>query len=151
MVTRDRLQQLWSARITRVYSTGYAGTRGIFGGRTELFEVSGIGIKFVPNHTGVLGRVLRPYRTLMKILLQGSYRANAPGILGYGLNTLPNTPFGRIHTSGKYVPGISCKHAPVIPAPLILSDDTLVTPAPLIPAGAALVILAPVIPGNVGP
>ena len=47
-------------------------TRGIFGGCTELTglsgseltEVSDSGIKFVPNHTGVFGRVLRLYQTL---------------------------------------------------------------------------------------
>ena len=33
-------------------------------GRTELTEVWGTGIDFVPNLTGVFGRVLRAYRTL---------------------------------------------------------------------------------------
>ena len=47
----------------RVYHTG---TRGMFGGRTEVAEVSGTGIEFVPNLTGVFGRVLRPYPTLSK-------------------------------------------------------------------------------------
>ena len=51
--------------INRVCSVRYTGTR-FFCGRTEITEVSGTGIKFVPNHTGVFGRVLRPYRTLPK-------------------------------------------------------------------------------------
>ena len=33
----------------RVRSLGHTGTRGIFGGRTELIEVAGIGIEVVPN------------------------------------------------------------------------------------------------------
>ena len=69
----------------RVHHTS---TRGIIDERTELTEVSGIGIEvvpnlpkcrapvssayrtlpdeFVPNLTGVSGRVLRPYRTLLR-------------------------------------------------------------------------------------
>ena len=70
------------------YSVGYVDTQGIYGGctevtevsgtgmevvpnsrtvgyrYTELTEVSGTGIKFVPNLTGVFGNVLRRYRTL---------------------------------------------------------------------------------------
>ena len=33
-------------------------------GRTELTEVAGTGIELVPNLTGVIGRVLRPFLTL---------------------------------------------------------------------------------------
>ena len=40
-----------------------SGSCGIFGGSTELIEVSGSGVEFAPNHTEVFGRVLRPYRT----------------------------------------------------------------------------------------
>ena len=58
-------------------------TRGIFGARTELTDVSGTGIEFVPNLTGVFGRVLRPCRTLPKTTAQGIYRANTPGIRWY--------------------------------------------------------------------
>ena len=47
-------------------SVGYTGTRGIFGGRTGLTEVSRTGIEFVPNLTGVFGWVFRPYLTLPK-------------------------------------------------------------------------------------
>ena len=39
-------------------------TGGIFGGRTELPEVMGTGIEFVPNFTGVFGRVLRAVPSL---------------------------------------------------------------------------------------
>ena len=39
-------------------------TGGIFGGRTELPEVMGTGIEFVPNFTGVFGRVLRAVTNL---------------------------------------------------------------------------------------
>ena len=68
--------QGWARSVSYI---GYIGTWGIFGGRTELTEVSGTGIEVVqilpaagcvyryrihiPNHTGVFGRVLRPYRT----------------------------------------------------------------------------------------
>ena len=41
---------------------GEASNTGIWG-CTELTEVSDAGIEFVPNHTGVFGRVLRPCRT----------------------------------------------------------------------------------------
>ena len=34
--------------------------RGGVGGVTERTDVSGAGIEFVPNLTGVLGKVLRP-------------------------------------------------------------------------------------------
>ena len=37
---------------------------GIFGGRTELAEVSGIGFEVLPRLTGVFGRVLQPCRTI---------------------------------------------------------------------------------------
>ena len=48
-------------------SLGYFGTRVILVGVPNLLtEVSDTGIKLVPNDTGVLGRVLRPYRTLPK-------------------------------------------------------------------------------------
>ena len=42
--------------LSTVYSTSTGGT---LGGCTEPTEVSGTGIEFVPNHTGVFGRVLR--------------------------------------------------------------------------------------------
>ena len=62
------LSEVWKRlrKFARVCSVGYTSTRGIFGGRTEATEVSGTGIEFVPNLTGVFGRVLRPYRTLPK-------------------------------------------------------------------------------------
>ena len=52
-------------------------TRGVFGGCTEVTEVSSTGIEFVPNLTKVFRRVLRPYRTLTKNsvgYLPGKYR-----------------------------------------------------------------------------
>ena len=60
---RDASPSLLVLLRTRVFSVGYTDTRGIFGGRTELSEVSGTGMEFVQNHTGVFGRVFRPYRT----------------------------------------------------------------------------------------
>ena len=54
---------------------------GTFGERTELTEVSATGIKFVPNHKGVFGRVLRPYRTLPKTSVGYLHGKNTPGIL----------------------------------------------------------------------
>ena len=67
------------------------GTQGIFGGCTEPTEVSGPGVKFVPNHTGVFGRVLRPYRTLPKSSVGYLPRKYPRYIL---VRTLPNIPLG---------------------------------------------------------
>ena len=58
-----RLGWACSVYTSRVYQYD---TRGVLGGRTQLTEVSGTGIEFVPNLTGVFGRVLRPYRTVPK-------------------------------------------------------------------------------------
>ena len=78
----------WAYRTYRCFGhrCRYAGTRGVFGGRTELTEVSGTGvgisvlgvslvgvpnlpilgyttgIEFVPNRAGVFGRRTEPYR-----------------------------------------------------------------------------------------
>ena len=54
-----------------------------FCGRTELTEVSGSGIEAVPNLARVLGRVLRPYRTLSKTSVGYLPIANTPAILWY--------------------------------------------------------------------
>ena len=50
--------------ITRVYSVRYIGSRDIFGGITELTEVSGTGIEVVPNLPKCWVPVSSPYRTL---------------------------------------------------------------------------------------
>ena len=76
------------------------GTRGIFGGGTELYtELSGTGIEFMPKLTGVLGSVLRLYRTLPKAsvgCLPSQYSR-------YTLvHTLPNTALERLHSVSKY-------------------------------------------------
>ena len=59
------------------------------GGRIELAKVSGTGIEFVPNLTGVFSRVLRPYRTLW----QGSVGYLPSKHTRYTLvRNLPNIP-----------------------------------------------------------
>ena len=79
--------KMWTVHNEGVCSAGYADipdtdTRGIFGRRTKLTEVSGTGIEFVPNLTGVFGRVLMPYRTLPKTWV-GYLPSKYPGILWY--------------------------------------------------------------------
>ena len=40
-------------------TVGYTGIRFFFGGCTELSELLGTGMEYVPKHAGVFGRVLR--------------------------------------------------------------------------------------------
>ena len=49
-------------RISSVRSGGFTGTRGIFGGSTELIQVSGTGTEVVPNLPKCRAPVLRRYR-----------------------------------------------------------------------------------------
>ena len=50
-------------------AVGYISTRGIFSGRTELNKVSGTGIGFVANHTGVFGRAFFLFFFFVSLLL----------------------------------------------------------------------------------
>ena len=109
-------------------SVWYTDSRGIFCGRTELTEVfctgikvvpnlpkcrvpvlksyrtsrvSGAGIDFVPNHTGLFGRVLRPYRTTsVGKIPPGVWRNTLTGFLGTGIEVVPELPKCRVPVSG---------------------------------------------------
>ena len=71
-------------------------TPGIIGyrywGRTERAEMSDTGVEFVPDLTGVFGRVLRSYRTntgTPGIMVEG---IPVPGVCLCGRNALPEVP-----------------------------------------------------------
>ena len=56
-------EELSSLNIARSCCTGYTGTRGSFGGSTELTEVSGTGIEVVPNLPKCRVPILKSGRT----------------------------------------------------------------------------------------
>ena len=64
--------------------------------------MSGNSIEFVPNHTGVFGRVLRPYRT----------NTGTPGIVVEGI-PVPGVP--RFHTELTELSGTGIEVVPNIP------------------------------------
>ena len=75
--------------LLRVCSVGYTGTRGIFGGRTELTEVSGTGIEVGPYLLKCRIPVSSSYRTIPECSVE--YRAwhrkntGTPGIVVEGI------------------------------------------------------------------
>ena len=80
----------------------------------ELTKVSETGIEFVPNHTGVLGRVSRSYRKNIStpgivvegIPVPGVYifwgRTELTEVSGTGIQFVPNLPMYRVLVLSSY-------------------------------------------------
>ena len=90
-------------KLPSVWSVGYAGTRGIFGGRAEFSEVPGTSIEVVPKVPRCRVLVLRSYRTYRSVGYRYRVRIEPYRGLRQGIETVPNH-FDRVNTPGIPLP-----------------------------------------------